>query len=143
VIDEATKKKIFRILLIAITIMLSIGGFFVLLLSQAVHYYNKPSPSAITKGNIYVTQKASRKQGAKCSIIYEVNGKKYENYIGNCTWFSSGDEVTVYYKPDDPYESSIDSRKVGYFFGVVGLALAITAYFLIKNFMAKLETKSV
>lgn len=119
--------------------MLSIGGFLVLLLSQAIHFYNKPSPSLVTKGNIYVTRPASRKQGAQCAIIYEVNGKKYENYIGNCTWFGSGDEVTVYYNPNDPYKSSIDSRKVGYFFGVVGLTLAITAFFLVKNFLSKLK----
>ncbi len=113
------------------------------MLSQAVHYYNKPSPSAITKGNIYVTRKAFRRQGAQCAIIYEVNGKKYENYVGNCSWFDSGDEVTIYYKTDDPYKSSIDARKVGYFFGVIGLAFAITAYLLIKNFLAKLNENNI
>lgn len=137
--NEAGKSKIYRILLIAFAIMLSLGGFLMLLLSQAIHYYNKPSPSAITRGNIYVTRPAARKQAAQCAIIYEVNGKKYENYGTGCSWFNSGDEVTVYYKTDDPTKASIDARSVGYLFGFGGLILAFAAYFLVKNFLAKLK----
>lgn len=137
--NKSAKSKLARLAVIGAMILLSLGGFAILLLSQAIHYYNKPSPSAITKGKIYVTQPASRKHGAKCAIIYEVNGKKYENHIGNCGWISSGDEVTVYYKTDDPYKSSIDSRNVGYFFGFIGLVFAVVAFFLVKNFLAKLK----
>jgi hypothetical protein len=135
--NGVSKRKLYRIVLIVFTIMLSIGGFLMLLLSQAIHYYNKPSPSAITKGNIYVTRPAARKQAAQCAIIYEVNGKKYENYGTGCSWFNSGDEVTVYYKTDDPTKASIDARNVGYLFGFGGLILAFAAYFLVKNFPAK------
>lgn len=119
--------------------MLSLGGFLMFLLSEAIHYYNKPSPSAITKGNIYVTRRGGGKQHAQCAIIYEVNGKKYENYGTGCSWFNSGDVVTVYYQPDEPTKSSIDARAVGYLFGSIGLVLGIAAYFLLKNFLAKLK----
>ena len=140
--DKAASQKLYRLVGIIILAMLSLIGFGMLLLSQAVHFYNKPSPSASTTGKIYVTRPAARKQAAQCAVIFEVDGKKYENYGTGCSWFNSGDDVTVLYKTDDPTKAAIDARNVGYIFGIGGLILGIITFLMIKNFLAKLKIKN-
>lgn len=136
--DAAGKRKIYRLLYIAIVGILSLCGFGMLFLSQLIHFINKPSPSASTTGNIYVTRPPARRQHAQCAIIFEVDGKKYEVYSG-CSWYRSGDEVTVIYNPSNPYKATIDARNVGYTFGAAGLVLAFLVYLMSRSYGAILK----
>lgn len=136
--NAVNKKKLYRLLSIGGVGAVSFGCFGMLFLSQLIHYISKPSPSASTAGNIYVTRRGSAKQRAQCSMIFEVNGKQYESYAG-CSWYGSGDKVTVIYKTDDPYKAVLDARNVGYTFGLAGLVLALITYLMIKNFQSSLK----
>lgn len=137
--DVLTKKRLQRLGLISFVALIALLGFGMLFLSQLIHYINLPSPSASTTGRIYVTRPASRRSHAQCAVIFEVNGKKYENYSTGCSWYNSGDEVTIYYKTTDPSEASLEARNVGYLFGFIGLIFAIITYLLIANFRNKLK----
>ena len=137
--DNVTRTRLQRLLVIGVVALVGFVGVGMLLLSQLVHYINKPSPAAETTGKIYVTRPAARKQAAQCAVIFEAGGKKYENYGTGCSWYESGDDVTILYNPNDPTKAALDARNVGYVFGGGGVFILLLAYWLIQNYRSKLR----
>lgn len=105
-----------------------------------------PGPTATVTGKIYVTQKGYRTRNggsspASCALIYTVNGKEYTDHHTWCSWYGSGDDVSIIYQVADPSKSVLDSRSVGYLFGFIGALLTALSVLLGKHYLKRVESQ--